>query len=156
MTTTPPEDHSPTANTPPLLVRRLGYASMVPFVLLSALLWIARSDVQGFVAIALTSYAGVVASFLGGMHWGIAARLPQSQAQAKFHWLWGVAPSLMAWVALVMPAYAGLPLMCLVIGLCYAVDSYTYPQVGWGAWLPLRLRLTMVAVLSCALGAATA
>ncbi len=154
MTTTPPEDHSPTANAPPLLVRRLGYVSMLPFVLLSALLWTVRADVQGFVAIALTSYAGVVASFLGGVHWGIAARLPQ--AQAKFHWLWGVAPSLMAWVALVMPAYAGMPLMGLVIGLCYAVDSYAYPQAGWGAWLPLRLRLTMVAVLSCALGAATA
>jgi hypothetical protein len=158
----PIEDHLPALDTPSVWVRRLGYASLVPFVLLSALLWMVRPDVQGFVAIALTSYAAVVASFLGGVHWGIAARLPpssshaSSQSQAKFHWLWGVAPSLLAWVALVMPAYARLPLMGLVIALCYAVDHYAYPPAGWGAWLPLRLRLTVVAVLSCVVGAATA
>ncbi len=139
---------------PSLLARRLGYAGLLPFVVLAALLWIVRADVQGFVAIALAGYGAVIASFLGGVHWGIAARLPAQQA--GFHYAWGVAPSLMGWVAVVMPAYAGLPLLGLILSACYAVDRRSYPQVGWSAWLGMRWHLTVVAVLSCLLGAAVA
>jgi hypothetical protein len=139
---------------PSLLARRLGYAGLLPFVLLAALLWTVRADVQGFVAIALAGYGAVVASFLGGVHWGIAAHLPAQDA--KFHYAWGIAPSLMGWVAVVMPAYAGLPLLGLILLACYGVDRRSYPAVGWAGWLPMRLQLTVVAVLSCVLGAATA
>ncbi len=145
-------DRPPTA--PSLLARRLGYGGLLPFVLLAVLLWIVRADLQGFLAIALVAYGAVIASFLGGMHWGIAAQLPPDEA--AFHYAWGVAPSLMAWVAVVMPAYAGLPLLGLIIAACYVVDRRSYPRVGWAAWLPMRLQLTVVAVLSCVLGAATA
>jgi hypothetical protein len=139
---------------PSLLARRLGYAGLLPFVLLAALLWTVRADLQGFVAIALVAYGAVIASFLGGVHWGIAAQLPPDDA--AFHYVWGVAPSLTAWVAVVMPAYAGLPLLGLILAACYVVDRRSYPRVGWSAWLPMRLQLTAVAVLSCVLGAATA
>jgi Protein of unknown function (DUF3429) len=139
---------------PSLLARRLGYAGLLPFVLLAALLWTVRADLQGFVAIALVAYGAVIASFLGGVHWGIAAQLPPDDA--AFHYAWGVAPSLMAWVVVVMPAYAGLPLLGLVLAACYVVDRRSYPRAGWAAWLPMRLQLTVVAVLSCVLGAATA
>ncbi len=142
------------SNAPSLLARRLGYAGLLPFVLLAALLWVVRPDLQGFVAIALVAYGAVIASFLGGIHWGIAAQMPPGDA--AFHYVWGVAPSLMAWVAVVMPAYAGLPLLGLILAACYVVDRRSYPRVGWAAWLPMRLQLTVVAVLSCALGAATA
>ena len=145
-------DRPPTA--PSLLARRLGYGGLLPFVLLAVLLWIVRADLQGFLAIALVAYGAVIASFLGGMHWGIAAQLPPDEA--AFHYAWGVAPPLMAWVAVVMPAYAGLPLLGLIIAACYVVDRRSYPRVGWAAWLPMRLQLTVVAVLSCVLGAATA
>ena len=140
--------------TPTLLARRLGHAGLLPFVLLAVLLWTVRVDLQAYVAIALVAYGAVIASFLGGLHWGIAAQLPPDDA--AFHYAWGVAPSLMAWLALVMPAYAGLPLLGLILAVCYVVDRRSYPRVGWGAWLPLRLQLTAVAVLSCLLGAATA
>jgi Protein of unknown function (DUF3429) len=140
--------------TPSLLARRLGYAGLLPFVLLAVLLWTVRADLQGFLAIALAAYGAVIASFLGGVHWGIAAQLPSDDA--AFHYAWGVAPSLVAWVAVVMPAYAGLPLLGLILAACYVVDRRSYPRVGWAAWLPMRLQLTVVAVLSCMLGAATA
>jgi Protein of unknown function (DUF3429) len=144
----------PNPHEPSLLAQRLGYAGLLPFVLLAALLWIVRAQAQGFVAIALVGYGAVVASFLGGVHWGLAARMPQQQA--AFHYVWGVVPSLLAWVAVVMPAYAGLPLLGLILLACYWVDRRSYPQAGWAAWLPMRLQLTVVAMLSCVLGAATA
>jgi Protein of unknown function (DUF3429) len=137
---------------PSLLARRLGYAGLVPFVLLAVLLWTVRADAQGPVALALVCYGAVIASFLGGVHWGLAGQLPAQDA--KLHYVWGVLPSLLGWVAVVLPAVAGLALAGLTLLACYLVDTRSYPPVGWAAWLPMRLRLTVVALLSCALGAA--
>src|SRR3990167_1974488 len=53
------------------LARTLGHAGLIPFVLLAALLWLVDAALQAWVAIALTAYAALIASFLGGVHWGI-------------------------------------------------------------------------------------
>ena len=135
-----------------VIVQRLGYAGLIPFVLLAALLWLVDAALLPFVAIALGAYAAAIASFLGGVHWGIG--FMQGTQAGRFHFLWGVTPSLVAWLALVMPAYAALPLLGLLLVACYVVDVKTYPLVGLGDWLPMRLRLTVVATLSCVLGAA--
>lgn len=134
------------------IVQRLGYAGLIPFVVLSALLWIVDADLIAFVAIALVAYAGTIVSFLGGVHWGLG--FLQCDDKPHFHFIWGVVPSLFAWLALMMPAYAGLPLLGLVLIACYAVDRKTYPPAGLARWLTFRLQLTIVATLSCALGAA--
>ena len=133
-------------------IHRLGYAGLIPFVLLAALLWLVDADLLPFVAIALGGYAAAIASFLGGVHWGIG--FMQGNQAGRFHFLWGVVPSLLAWLALLMPPYAALPLLGLTLVICYAVDVKTYPPAGLSQWLPMRLRLTIVATLSCALGAA--
>lgn len=133
-------------------IRRLGYAGLAPFVLLTVLMWLVRPELHPFVAIALTSYGAMVASFLGGIHWGLGFRL--GAGAPRIHFVWGVVPSVLAWVAVVMPAYAGLPLLGLVLLACYLVDRKTWPAAGAGHWLTLRFRLTVVATLSCLLGAA--
>ncbi|MBS7807048.1 DUF3429 domain-containing protein [Variovorax sp. PCZ-1] len=136
---------------PDPLATRLGYAGLIPFVLLAALLWIVQADLRPWLTIALASYAALIATFLGGIHWGIAAA--QSFGQRSFHLIWGVTPSIIAWLALIMPAYAGLPLIAALLVACYLVDLKSYPSAGWAAWLPLRLKLTVIAVLSCLIGA---
>ena len=133
-------------------ITRLGYAGLVPFVLLTALMRLVSTELLPFVSIALGGYAAVIVSFLGGVHWGIG--FMKGEAAPRFHFIWGVVPSLLAWLALMMPVYAALPLLGLVLLACYAVDSKTYPPAGLGQWLPMRLRLTVVATLSCVLGAA--
>ncbi len=138
-------------NAPTALATYLGYAGLLPFVALAALLWIVQADLVQWLAMALASYAALIASFLGGIHWGLAALLPAEQRNA--HYAWGVAPSLIAWLALLMPAYAGLPLLGLLLIVCAAVDRKTYPKVGWQAWLKLRTQLSAVAALACFLGA---
>jgi Protein of unknown function (DUF3429) len=139
------------ASSPSPLATRLGYAGLIPFVLLAALLWIVHVDLRPLLTIALTSYAGLIASFLGGIHWGIAAQRPQHEQ--RFHYIWGITPSLIAWLALIMPAYAGLPLLALLISICYLVDLKSYAAAGWSAWLPMRLKLTAVSAGSCLIGA---
>ncbi len=133
-------------------VTRLGYAGLAPFVLLAGLMWLVDRELLPFVSIALGGYAAAIVSFLGGVHWGIG--FMKGQAAPRFHFVWGVVPSLIAWLALMMPAYAALPLLGMVVVACYVVDSKTYPAAGLASWLSMRLRLTAVATLSCVLGAA--
>jgi Protein of unknown function (DUF3429) len=143
---------------PSPLARYLGYAGLAPFALLAILLWTLPADAQGvmhkLVATALVGYGAVIASFLGGVHWGIAGQLPPGDA--KFHYVWGVVPSLLGWVAVALPGTAGLVLLGLVLVTCYLVDRRSYGRVGWAAWLPMRLQLTAVAAMSCVLGAVKA
>ena len=52
-----------------------------------------------------------------------------------------------------MPPWAGLVVLGLLLAGCYAVDRQLYVQYHLQGWLPLRLRLTLVASLSCMVGA---
>jgi Protein of unknown function (DUF3429) len=140
-----------TSHTPSALATRLGYAGLLPFVGLTLLLWIVQVDLQPWLAIALTGYAALIATFLGGIHWGLAALRPEQER--SFHYVWGITPSLVAWLALIMPAYAGLPLLAALLIACAAVDRKTYPAAGWAAWLPMRTKLTAIAALCCLVGA---
>ncbi|WP_137895117.1 DUF3429 domain-containing protein [Ramlibacter sp. 2FC] len=135
------------------LVQRLGHAGLAPFVLLALLIWLVDASLHPFVALALAAWGAAIVSFLGGVHWGIALRDAGASA-ARFHLAWGAVPALLAWLAIVMPAYAGLPLLGLILVVCYLADRRSWPAAGLAEWLPLRLRLTAVATLSCLLGAA--
>ncbi len=136
-------------------VKLLAYAELLPFMGLSVLLWLVDPDLHPFVALALAGYGASIVSFLGGIHWGIGFRNASRMHNAPlFNFGWGVLPSLLAWIAITMPAFAGLPLLALILGLCYAVDRKTYPEAGLEEWLPMRLHLTVVAAISCLMGAA--
>jgi Protein of unknown function (DUF3429) len=142
------------------LARTLGYAGLIPFVLLAALLWLVRSELQAWVAIALAGYAALIASFMGGVHWGIAWLAQHHAAPAaaphhaqRRHLLWGVVPSLLAWPGLLMPPFAGLAWLGFVLVLCYLADRSLYAHAGLQHWLTLRFRLSAVAALSCFVGA---
>ena len=65
------------------------------------------------------------------------------------HFVWGVMAPLLAWVAIMMPAFAGLPLLGVILIACYFMDRRTWPAAGLGAWLTLRLHLTIVSSFSC-------
>ncbi len=144
------------------LARKLGYAGLIPFVGGALFIWLlaGRIDDQPFVFVvqALTSYAALVVSFLGGIPWGLVmwrsasgTALPDTHQRA----LWaGIAYSLAAWLALMMPPHAGLIVIGVLLVVCYAIDRKRYPELGVAGWLTLRFRLTVVASLSCFLAAA--
>ena len=137
----------------PLSARRLGHAGLLPFVLGALLVWLVHDDVRLEVAFGLSAYGGLIASFLGGIHWGLAFR----EGEPPVRWLaWGVVPSLVAWLALLMPPHAGLVVQGVLIAACYGVDRRLYPQQGVARWLTLRFRLSAVAALCCFIGAAGA
>ena len=134
-----------------VLIQRLGYGGLIPFVVLALLLWIVTPEAHPYVALALSGYAATITSFLGGIHWGIGLR--HNAPQRTFHMVWGVVPSLVSWVAVIMPAYAGLPVFGLILIACYLVDRKTWPEAGLRDWMTMRFRLTLVSTLACLLGA---
>lgn len=144
---------SPTVQTQ-VLAERLGYAGLAPFVLGALLIWLIGDrnlDQHVFVSQGLSAYAALIISFLGGIHWGLAfaQRAPSHQPL-----VWGVSASLLGWLGVLMPAYAGLALHGGVLIACYVMDRRLYPALGAAAWLTLRFRLSAVAALCCFLAAA--
>lgn len=131
----------------------LAYAGLLPFVIGAALIWIVRADAQRHAGAALSAYAALILSFLGGIHWGFGM-LSGNRDPARFRW--AVVPSLVAWIAVLMPASAALVIHAVMLVACYLVDRKVYPNHGAAAWLTLRFRLTVVASLSCFLAAAGA
>jgi hypothetical protein len=134
-----------------IFIQRLGYAGLIPFAVFALLMWLVTPEVHPLVAIALSGYAATVVAFLGGIHWGIGLR--HDSPQRRFHMAWGAMASVLAWITVIMPAYAGLPLLALLLVGCYLVDRKTWPPAGLGEWLTLRFRLTLIATLACLLGA---
>lgn len=146
--------HPPPVYLPPLsdTARLLGHAGLLPFVLGALLVWVGLApDLHAFVTLALSAYAGIIVSFLGGIHWGLAFRHSAPPASL---FIWGVVPSLVGWLAVIMPPYAGLVVHGAMLVVCYLVDRRVYPVQGVGHWLTLRFRLSAVASLACFLAAA--
>lgn len=127
--------------------RRLGYAGLVPFVGLAAVVWMARPGDWPFAGAALLGYGATIVSFLGAVHWGLVMR--QGRAQPLPALLWGVMPSLLGWVALLLGGAQGLLLIAALLWACLAVDRALYPRYQLQAWLPMRLWLTLVSSSSC-------
>ncbi len=127
--------------------RLLGRLGLLPFGLGALLVWAGLApELHRFVTQALSVYAAVIISFLGGIYWGLAMR--HNAPPAKL-FIWGVVPALVAWPAVLMPPYAGLVVHGVLLLGCYAVDRRIYPTLGVGAWLTLRFRLSLVAALTC-------
>jgi hypothetical protein len=156
------------SSSPSVWFERLGYAGLLPFVGLALLVWVLpEPDLQMWVATALAAYGALIVSFLGGVHWGAAWKGMASTStqvftvnengvyealsnrQIRAATIWGVVPSLLGWLGVLMPPYAGLPWLGMVLIGCYVVDRKRYPELGLGRWLTLRFRLSAVAALSC-------
>ncbi len=118
----------------------------MPFVVLAAANYLLPDAYRSQAAFALLAYGAVIASFMGAIHWGLAMRGSLMRQPNPF--VWGVFPSLMAWLALLLPLAQGLFTLALLLGLCWAIDRRSYPAYGLAQWLPMRLHLTLAASLS--------
>lgn len=138
-------------STPPASAQTLGYGGLIPFVGLALGVWFWSAH-QAVAASALLGYSATIVSFLGAIHWGLTMRDTNGPRSRML--LWGVVPSLLAWVALLLPAAGGLLLMAALLWACFAVDRVVYARLGLRAWLPMRLLLSAVASACCIASAA--
>lgn len=134
----------------PTLVAVLGYGGLIPFVVLATAIWLADANISAHLSLALVGYGVSIASFLGAIHWGFAMRDTTQQHPASY--VWGVTPSLLAWLTLLLTPAFGLCILAMLLWVCYAVDRVAYTRFNLQHWLSMRLRLTIVASASCAGG----
>ena len=143
------------------LIHNLGMAGLIPFVGLMLLMWVVNAEALPYVALSMVCYAALIASFLGGIHWGVVwvrqsgapGMSPLTHEAANRHLWWGIAPSLLAWPGMLMPEYAALPWLGTLLLGCYMVDRNLLAASGLGHWLTLRFRLSGVAALCCFIAA---
>ncbi|AQS87352.1 hypothetical protein AA101099_3067 [Neoasaia chiangmaiensis NBRC 101099] len=148
----------------PLLAIVLGLGGLIPFVGLAvAILFAGTLGPVPRLGMAMLTYGGAILSFLGAVHWGLALEPPAimsgsgTQKLDRQRLLWGVVPSLWAWLALyagvVWHVRAGLALEIAGFLATIAVERAAYRRGALPpGYMMLRLVLTTVAVLC--LGAA--
>lgn len=143
------DDSAQRTDTPSPLAWALGLAGLIPFVMLACLQWFSVPGWRMLAGSALLSYGALIVSFLGGIHWGLAMR-GRSVAPARL--VWGVLPSLLGWLAVLLDSPWGQAVLAVSLLACLMVDRSVYRTLGLQAWLPLRATLTVVATLSVVTG----
>ncbi|QTD46167.1 DUF3429 domain-containing protein [Ottowia testudinis] len=137
------------------LIYFMAWGALAPMALMAMLLWWRLDAWHAFLAGGLASYAAMLASFVGGFHWGIGLRyMATTSEMPTFHFVWGPVPAYLAWGAFLLQPWVGLPLLALILVLSHLMDARTWPGSGLGPWLPLRRQITTGAVACCLLGAA--
>jgi hypothetical protein len=136
-------------NNVPLAAKILSFSGLIPFLACTYFEWSHFVDTFNWLEAHLT-YSAVILSFLGGLHWAFAMTLTSLNTRAKnFRFIWGVIPSLIAWLSFGLhPLEAN---VLLVIGFLLQLwqDMVLHRSTQLPKWyLPLRIKLTAVVCLS--------
>jgi hypothetical protein len=134
----------------PAPARLLGPAGLIPFVALAIGVWAGLPGAGP----ALAAYGATILAFLGAVHWGLALAAPAAERRADWARLGlGVVPSLIAWVALLLPLATGLGLLALaILGTAAAETRAAQAGLVPRAYLGLRWMLSAGAAASLVAG----
>ena len=130
---------------PSLSALLLGFGGLIPFVGLSSLSVLTVGTHQQPLLFSLLAYGATIISFLGAIHWGLTMMEPSPNS---LQLVWGVIPSLAAWLSLIFSTQLGLVIQCLILWACFFVGYKTYPTFNLSDWLKFRFVLTLVASMS--------
>ena len=128
------------------LAFKLGIAGLIPFVVLAGLSFVIESSFKNTIIFSLLAYGASICSFLGAIHWGLTMR---DMNPTTSYLIWGVIPSLISWVSLMIKPELGLLLISGLLWTCLVIDSKVYPKYDLAHWLPMRQLLTIIASVSC-------
>lgn len=132
------------------LVHQLGFAGLIPFVLLALACWVVGNDWVASFVNAQQVYAIVILSFLGGIHWGaIMTSSDLTAVQTKRALSWSVVPTVLACMGTVFGPFNLTVLIAGFVG-SYQIDKHVYPWYQMAAWF-LRLRFILTCVVVAAL-----
>lgn len=137
----------------PTAVGMLGYGGLIPFIGLATLANIEPSHGILYRG-ALLLYGAVILSFVGAIHWGVAMIVTDLNDQdRRAAYVWSVIPALMAWMTYILSPITAALVLVLGFLLQYWRDATLARKIAWPVWyLPLRIRLTLVAILSLFVG----
>ncbi len=132
----------------PLILTIIG---AVPFIVLSMAVGMHMFHNTKAVSAVLLTYAGVIISFMGGIHWGIAVvRYADKRKIANMLIAESVGTSLVAWsVILLGDTFTQLLVLTLLYTFVWAIDSMLYSDDLIPLWFfNLRCIITPTVVVS--------
>lgn len=138
----------------PSAARWLGMLGAVPFVALALALVVGGRDHVPQASFALAAYGAVILSFLGGIQWGMAITGSGAGSSPLLRRLsLSIAPALIAWIAIVLPADFSFAVLALAFCLVLMVDLRAARLAEAPVWYPkLRWPLTVTVVSTLMLG----
>lgn len=139
---------------PVLLASSLGYLGLLPFIIPTALLVYDAAHTALWLHWLMT-YAAVILSFVGALHWAFAMTLPNlNLKQTRWCFVWSIIPALVAWAALFLASFDGMLVMAAFFAGNFMQDAYLAKNVGMPSWyMRMRFHLSLVAT-SCLIIAA--
>jgi len=133
----------------------LAYLGVLPFIVCAVVLLLGSTLNLGMytpLALqAITTYAAVIVSFLGGIQWGIGVITQEQQPQtARSLFLLSIVPSLLAWAMLFLPATNSRIIVAIfLLGFVWIIDALLHLQKVIPSWFfKLRSIVSAIAV-SC-------
>lgn len=140
-----PDPQQPIPNTP----LWLGAGGLIPFIVLAGSLWVAPEPYRPMLADWLRSYAAVILSFVGAVHWGFAMLHPKvGDNERDTVMAWSVVPALVGWVGMIVPLRHGLVFIAAMFVIQLSMDRAFARRFALPPWyLSLRNGLTAVVVV---------
>ncbi len=135
-------------NQPNRTMKILGYAGLLPFIILLLVSIAGSGSVNDKAAESMLFYAAMILTFLGAVHWGCVLAVAGDNAADQKRLCWAVTPSLIAWVALMFTQQFTIVVLILSFVLCWWVDKRFYSQSKLAWYMTMRSHLTVVVVAS--------
>ncbi|WP_299476163.1 DUF3429 domain-containing protein [uncultured Roseibium sp.] len=144
---------SPTQAAVPLPAKWLGGTGALPFVAAALIAVFGPQVWSAWAAYALAVYGAVILSFLGGIQWGLTMGREGRPNLSATRLGLSVVPSLIGWVALLMPVFPGLLVLSAAFALVLYLDLQASMRGEAPAWYPkLRIPLSIAVMGSLLLG----
>ena len=126
----------------------LGYSGLIPFITFSIGSWL-PSPYHSYSVTILISYAAIILSFMGAIHWGVA--MANKEKTHTRYYLSSIIPALAAWLSLLVPEIFSLFILATGFALLISYDIAVEKSQDFPAWyIPMRIRLTIIVLLCLA------
>ena len=128
------------------IAKILGYAGLIPFIIFSIGSWIEIPYLYNTIYVLIT-YAAIILSFMGAIHWGMA--MSKTDNKQNKYFITSVIPALAAWFSLLIPEFFSLIVLLIGFILLISYDLAVEKPQGFPNWyIPMRIKLTFVVSLS--------
>lgn len=129
----------------PKIALLLGWGGVIPFVAAAAAKVFGDAIIDLYALAWGSAYAGVIITFIGAVHWGIAVMHPEDKKR-MIPMIWSILPALAVWPVMTLPPIARLPFFIVGLIIVWGADMMSYKRGHLPKWyMQLRHGLTVVA-----------